>query len=311
MTSSVRATFSGRAPRSGRSSRTTGSARRCSSALPGPGRPPWPACSPSTRPAVPGALGGRRRREGRAETSSTTPAGPSEPRAGGRSCSSMRCTASTRPSRTPSCTASRKASIVLVGATTENPFFALERAAAQPVDAVAVRGSVPGGPAGAGRACASARGLRGRTGTPWPASSTWSRETPRAVLTTLEVAMALAGTRQGQRRSAAAAAGGPGGGGHRADDLDGGRRRRTCDPGLPPRARGALRPDLGAHQERARFRPRRRPLLDGSPHRGGRGPALCRPAARDPRERGRRHGRSPRARGCDGGGSSGRVRRSS
>ena len=34
--------------------------------------------------------------------------------------------------------------VVLVGATTENPFFAFERAPAQPLDAVAVRGSVAG-----------------------------------------------------------------------------------------------------------------------------------------------------------------------
>ena len=49
-------------------------------------------------------------------------------RAAAPCCSSTRCTASTRPSRTPSCRTSNAASILFVGATTENPSFELNSA---------------------------------------------------------------------------------------------------------------------------------------------------------------------------------------
>jgi putative ATPase len=52
--------------------------------------------------------------------------GPGRPaqRAGARSCSSTRCTASTRRSRTPSCPyVESRASFTFIGATTENPSF--------------------------------------------------------------------------------------------------------------------------------------------------------------------------------------------
>ena len=50
--------------------------------------------------------------------------------AGARSCSSTRCTASTRRSRTPSCRTSRIGLFIFVGATTENPSFEVDRCAA-------------------------------------------------------------------------------------------------------------------------------------------------------------------------------------
>ena len=65
-----------------------------------------------------GDQGGHRR--GRAPRASTE--------AGARCCSSTRSTASTRPSRTRSCPTSRRGTIVLVGATTENPSFEVNSA---------------------------------------------------------------------------------------------------------------------------------------------------------------------------------------
>ena len=53
--------------------------------------------------------------------------------------------------------------IVLVGATTENPFFSLNAPSAQPVDAVAFRGAHAGGPSRARRTCPSCRGIHRRS----------------------------------------------------------------------------------------------------------------------------------------------------
>ena len=118
--------------------------------------------------------------------------------------------------------------VVLVGATTENPFFALNAPLAQPLDPVALRGPHAGRPSRAGRAGASRRGLRGRAGRDRRLVDLVEGDA-RAVLTTLEVAMALAARGPGQ-------APGPAGDGEPApgswppismDDVEGARETRA------------------------------------------------------------------------------------
>ncbi len=79
-------------------------------------------------------------------------------------------------------------------------------------------------------------------------------------------------------------------------------------PPLPPGRRRALRPDQRPHQERPRLGPRRRPLLDGPHDRGGGGSPLPGSAHGHPGQRGHRAGRSPGPPGGRGGGPGGRVR---
>ena len=76
-------------------------------------------------------------------------------------------------------------------------------------------------------------------------------------------------------------------------DRPGDRRdgRRPGGGALRPAGRPALRRDLGVHQVDPRLRRRRRPALPGPDDRGGRGPALHRPPAGDPGQRGHRPGR--------------------
>ena len=117
----------------------------------------------------------------------------------------------------------------------------------------------------------------------------------RAALGTLEFAASAApkrddggrdDRRQDDRRRAAAA----------RDRLRQGRRR-------------ALRHDQRVHQVDPRQRSRRRGLLAGAHDRERRGPALHRAAAGDPRQRGRRPGRPPRAAAGDRGAAGGALRR--
>ena len=77
------------------------------------------------REGVRAAVGGERRREGRARGRRARPAPASASRARARSCSSTRCTASAARSRTRCSRTSRRGCFVLIGATTENPFFSL------------------------------------------------------------------------------------------------------------------------------------------------------------------------------------------
>ena len=65
-------------------------------------------------------------------------------------------------------------------------------------------------------------------------------------------------------------------------------RRPAARPRLRPRRRRPLRHGLGVHQEPARQRPGRRPLLAGGDDRGRRGPEVHRPAADHQRVGGRR-----------------------
>ena len=86
-------------------------------------------------------------------------------------------------------------------------------------------------------------------------------------------------------------------------------RGRAGAASAPLRRRRALRRALGVHQEHPRVRRRRRSLL-ARPHAdGGGGPPPDRAPARDPRVGGRRHGRSPGARRRRRRGARGRVRR--
>ena len=68
------------------------------------------------------------RREGAARGAGRGPRPAVGRRPAGRCCSSTRSTASTRPSRTCCCPTSRTACVILVGATTQNPFFAVNSA---------------------------------------------------------------------------------------------------------------------------------------------------------------------------------------
>ena len=113
----------------------------------------------------------------------------------GRSCSSTRSTGSTRPSRTCSCPAVEEGLVVLVGATTENPFFEVNAAPHEPDHALAARAA-----------------LATTTWPPWCSGASWPRRPTadddavaalvaaaegdaRSALTTLEVAVALAAAR--------------------------------------------------------------------------------------------------------------------
>ena len=90
------------------------------------------------------------------------------------------------------------------------------------------------------------------------------------MLTSLEVAVALASPGCGRRRA---------------------RRGGARHVGAALRARRPLRRDQRVHQVDARIRSRRRRVLAGADARGGRGRPVHRPADGDPRQRGRRDGR--------------------
>ena len=167
------------------------------------------------------------------------------PRAGARSCSSTRSTASTRPSRTPSCPTWRRATVVLVGATTENPSFEVNAALLSRCRVYVLQ---PLAEDDSSRSCARARGspsagwARRRRGRRRRAGAA-SRGSPTAT-------RAARSTCSSWRRADAAA--------RRAD------RRRPCarggaeeGPALRQVGRGALQPDLGAPQVAARLRSRR------------------------------------------------------
>ena len=166
--------------------------------------------------------------------------------------------------------------VVLIGATTENPYFEVNAALMSRIDAVAPASAV---------APTTSRSLV-RRGVELRSSAHHRR--------------GARGDHVGERRRRA----------RRADDarhgdragarrgVDAGRRRaRARVPGarrssLSPVARYALRPDQRVHQVGARLGPRRRALLAGHDARERRESAVPRAAPRHPGERGHRSGRS-------------------
>ena len=160
--------------------------------------------------------------------------------------------------------------VVLIGATTENPFFEvnapllsrstlwrLEPLSHDELEEVVARGLRAEGASAEPDAVAALVGL--------------ADGDARAVLTTLEVALALAGPSTGLPRP------------------------RGAGPPLPPaplRGGRPLRPGQRVHQVHPGIRPRRRPVLAGPDARGRRGRPVHRPAAGDPGQRGHRRGRS-------------------
>ena len=155
-----------------------------------------PAHRRRTVQGVRAALRGERRRS---RTSARWSARPSSAWASGaraRSCSSTRSTGSTRPSRTRCCPSVETGLLVLVGATTENPYFEVNPPLLQPLDAV------PPGAARTRRAGATlaergleAEGADGRRRGRSPTWSTGPAATVGTLLTSLEVALALAAGR--------------------------------------------------------------------------------------------------------------------
>ena len=73
------------------------------------------------------------------EVIARAPATASASAARARSCSSTRSTGSTRPSRTPCCPSVESGLLVLIGATTENPYFEVNPPLLSPLDAVPPR----------------------------------------------------------------------------------------------------------------------------------------------------------------------------
>ena len=202
-------------------------------------------------------------------------------RAGARSCSSTRSTASTRPSRTPCCPAVEDGLRRPDRRHHREPVLRGQRPAAVPVDAVPARALSPT-PSTCGTAPQGPRGGagRGRRRGPRPPRRTGRRRRPPG-----------AHRARGGRRPRAAAADAP-------PRVDAGRRRGCARHQRPAlRRRRALRRDLRVHQVDPRLRPRRRPLLAGPHGRGRRGRPLHRPPAGHPRLRGHRHGRPDGARG--------------
>ena len=162
---------------------------------------------------------------------------------------------------------------MLIGATTENPFFEVNAPLLSAIHPVAARAADRRRPGRGG----GPRARRPRT--PRPSRTAVAALVgladgdARAVLTTLEVALALAG-RTGPVH----------------------RRRRRAGPPHPAAAlrRGRpLRPGQRVHQVDPGVGPRRRPLLAGPDARVGRGRPVHRPAPRHPGQRGRRGGRPP------------------
>ena len=117
-------------------SRATSRCRCCCGARRARARRRSPRSSqPADRPALRRGLGGRRRRQGGAGRDRRRPrAGWPRP-ARRPCCSSTRCTGSPRPSRTRCCPGVENRWVTLVAATTENPFFSRDLAAAVPLAA--------------------------------------------------------------------------------------------------------------------------------------------------------------------------------
>ena len=204
--------------------------------------------------------------------------------ASARSCSWTKSTASTRRSRTPSCRTSRRAIIVLIGATTENPSFEVNAALLSRSRVFVLRGltdeeilsilerALRDVEHGLGAEPAAGRARRAG-----------------AHRASIRRRCALGAQPARARRRVRAAA---------ADDgrVDRSPVRGAGDPAahaaLRQGRRGALQHHLGAAQVDAQQRPGCGALLAGAHARGGRGPALHRAAARAVRVGGRRHGRS-------------------
>ena len=173
--------------------------------------------------------------------------------------------------------------VTLVAATTENPFFSvisplLSRSlllTLEPLTDEDVGGVVDA-------ALTDERGLGGAVALADDARDHLVRLAggdARRALTYLEAAA-------GAAQAAGAGQGRPG---HRRD------RGRPGGGALRPAGRPALRRHQRVHQVDPRLRRRRRAPLPGPDDRGGRGPALHRPAAGDPGQRGHRPGRPDRA----------------
>ena len=182
--------------------------------------------------------------------------------------------------------------VILVGATTENPFFTINSAAGQPQPHLPVRAAAqrrhqdaaaPRGGRSASAAWASTRSIS--TTTPW---SSWRRP-----------ATATPAGPSRPWRSACFPAAQTAGGVHPRT----GRRVGAAEGGaIRSRRRRPLRLDQRADQEHSRQRSRRGPLLAGPDARRGRGRPLSRPAAGDPGQRGRGQCRSGRPAAGGGGG---------
>ncbi len=139
-------------------------------------------------------VGGERRGGRRPRRPSTTPGGCWVSRAGGRSSSSTRSTGSTRRQQDALLPAVEEGLVVLIGATTENPFFSvnsplLSRSTLwrlEPLGDDDIAEVVRRGPRGRG-----GDGRPTRRSPPW---CRWPTATPAPRSGTLEVALALAGT---------------------------------------------------------------------------------------------------------------------
>ena len=128
-------------------------------------RPRWRASSPPHAGGV-YRLFRRHQRHPRDPRGHAAGGGKPPLRRGGRSCSWTRSIASTRRSRTPFCRFVEKGSILLIGATTENPSFEINRRAAVAVQGVCAAGARRrrSRRAGAARACRPARLRRAKGG---------------------------------------------------------------------------------------------------------------------------------------------------
>ena len=193
--------------------------------------------------------------------------------------------------------------IVLIGATTENPSFEVNRRAALALDRcscsqpLAEEDVAQHSRARAGGQRCAASGARPSTSR--TTRSARSRASQRRRADRAEPARGRR-TRRARRTQCRAPPG---------------RHRLRGAGGPAPHAalrqgrRGALQPHLGAAQVDAQQRPRRRDLLAGADGRGGRGPAVHRAAPGALRVRGRRHRRPAGAGGRHGGEGRGALHR--
>ena len=207
-------------------------------------------------------------------------AGPARPRGPPHaSCSSTRSTASTRPSRTRCCRTSRTARSRSIGATTENPYFEVNSALLSRLRVWRLEPLTDEDVAPIVRRALDdeERGLAGALG---PSGGVALADDAFDHLVDLVGRRRAAGAQRarGRRR----ARGGRGRPRRRWPRLPHPRPRRgrrpAAGPRLRPRRRRPLRHGVGVHQEPARQRPRRRPVLAGGDDRRRRGPAVHRPA---------------------------------
>ena len=239
-----------------------------------------PGHRPPHRQGLRAALGGVGQRQGRARDRGQGRASGWGSGARARSCSSTRCTGSTRPSRTPCCPRSRAGCWCWWA---PPPRTRTSRSTRRCCPARRCSASSPSTPRRSPRCCARGSTPRAPTADDEALAHLAERAggDGRHALTSLEVAVALARARDP---------------GVATPDRDRGRRRgRARHQAAPLRPRRALRRDLGVHQEHPGLRPPGRAALPGPHARGGRGRPLHRPPPRHPGQRGRGRGRPHRA----------------